>query len=199
MSPTVLPLVEGHSEVRSVPLLVRCLLAESGVTGIQVARPHRVHRTKVVLEGELERALEMSLRYRTDVAGVLVLLDADDDDPEAVETTLQARCRAAHAIPSRVVLARRELEAWLLGGKESLRGVRGIHDDAIAPDDPEGIRGAKERLSHNFAHGTYVEVDDQPALFARLDLVLTSERCPSFQRFRRAVVELAGEILTVGS
>jgi hypothetical protein len=83
-----------------------------------------------------------------------------------------------------VVLANIEMEGWFLGGKESLRGVCGIKSDAVAPPNPESIRGAKERLSKNMEHGRrYLEVDDQPALATHLDFDLTQSRSRSFEKF----------------
>lgn len=196
MSPAILPLVEGHSEVRSVPILLRRLLADLDRAEIQVVRPFRVSRYKVVREGELERSLRIGLRDRVGVSGVLVLLDADDDEPLELEASLLRRCRAVLNLPTRVVVACRELEAWFLGGKESLRDVRGIHSDAVAPESPEQIRGAKEALDGNF-QGSYLEVDDQPALMTNLDLDLAAERCPSLRRFRRALADLVSELAEV--
>lgn len=193
MRQAILPLVEGHSEVQSVPILLRRLLTTMDRPDVHVVRPFRVARYKVVRDGELERSLNIGIRDRSDVAGVLVLLDADDDDPIELESALLQRCRSVLQQPARVVVACRELEAWFLGAKESLRDVRGIHSDAVAPEDPEAIRGAKETLSRNFKD-SYLEVDDQPALMSRLDLDLASQRCPSFRRLRQAIQELVSEL-----
>ena len=87
------------------------------------------------------------------------------------------------------------MEGWFLGGKESLRGVCGIKPDAVAPTNPESIRGAKERLSSNMEHGRrYLEVDDQPALAAQVNFDLTIDRCPSFDKFLREVQNLIKKI-----
>jgi len=156
-----------------------------------VARPFRVKRTRVLRPGEIERAIRQAVRSRRGVKAVLVLLDAADDDPAEIEPALLQRCRTETTLPVAVVLACRELEAWFLGAKESLRGVRGIRADAATPAAPETIRGAKERLSRNMDGGwRYVEVDDQPAPAQRFDVSAAAERCPSFRRLRRAVAQL---------
>jgi hypothetical protein len=116
------------------------------------------------------------------VTSILVILDADDDAPSQLESSLGERCRRASPLPSAIVLANRELEAWFLGSKDSLRGVRGIKADANAPANPEQIRGAKERLSKNMVGKRYIPVEDQPALAHRMDIDLALQRCPSFQR-----------------
>ncbi len=163
MRQAIVPIVEGHSEIGSVPVLLR---------------------DRVVRPGELEKALTFACRSRPDVAAVLVILDADDDCPAELGSKLAQRCQEATPLPALVVLASRELEGWLLGAKESLRGVRGIRADSVAPQNPEGIRGAKERLSKNMAgNRRYLEVDDQPALVERMDFALAQDRCPSFARF----------------
>jgi hypothetical protein len=100
--------------------------------------------------GELERAVDLGTRGRTNVSAILVLLDADDEtEPIAVEAELLRRCREVTAVPAAVVLACREFKSWFLGCKDALRGVCGIRADAEAPPAPESIRGAKERLSRN--------------------------------------------------
>jgi hypothetical protein len=182
MTGDILPIVEGKSEVDAVPVLLRRLLARLGRDDVKVAHPFLVHRNRVVRPKELERVVIQGLRTRPDVIAVLVLLDADDDEPETLEGLLLARCRAVTAIPAAVVLATRELEAWFLGSKDTLRGFRGIRPDANAPADPEAIRGAKERLTRNMIARRYLEVDDQPAFAARMDLDLALGRCASLRR-----------------
>ena len=186
----IVPIVEGHSEVAGVPELLRRLLAEFGSYRITIARPFRVKRNRVTRPGEIERGVVQAIRSRQGAAAVIVILDGDDDDPAVLGPQLLERCRGATALPVSVVLARRELEAWFLGAKESLRGFRGIRDDAVAPPDPESIRGAKERLTQNMARRGYVEVDDQPAFASRFDLVQARARCPSFELLVRELKAL---------
>ena len=77
----IVPVVEGQSEVRAVPVLLRRLLNERQRYDVIVARPVRVHRTSVVKEGEIERAVVLARRRREGCHAVMVLLDADDDCP----------------------------------------------------------------------------------------------------------------------
>ncbi len=184
MRRAIVPIVEGHSEVGSVPILLRRLLQDVGVYDLDVEKPFRVKRDRVVRPGELEKALTYADRSRTGAAAILILLDADDDCPAKLGPELAKRCQEATELPTLVVLASRELEGWLLGAKESLRGVRGIRTDSVAPENPERIRGAKERLTRNMTGSRrYLEVDDQPALVERMDFALARDRCPSFARF----------------
>ena len=190
----IVPIVEGHAEVQSVRVLLDHILHEKGVFTVGVSRPFRVKRYRVVREGELERAIRFATVSRQAAAAVLILLDSDDDCPAQLGPQLLARSRRATALPTSVVFACREFEAWFLGAKESLRGVRGIRDDASSPADPEAIRGAKERLSANMAGRRYIEVDDQPALAKKIDLAQAQASCPSFTRFVREVYRLADSI-----
>ena len=176
---SLVTLVEGQAEVRSIPALLRRL-------GIDPARPFRVKRNLVVKPGELERAITQALRDRPDPSGVLVLLDVDDDCAARLGPELLARAQeVSRGYPVSVVFAVRELEAWFLGGIESLRGQRGIRGDAAWPGDPEAPRGAKERVESLMGGRTYLDTDDQPALMAMLDIGAARARCPSLDKLLR--------------
>lgn len=186
-SSVLVPIVEGHSEVEAVPVLLRRFMHERGRHEVKVARPIRIGRYKVVRAGELERAIDLARHRPEGCAAILILLDADDDCPKELAPVLLQRAKDASAgLPIAVVLAKSELEAWFLGSLESLRGVRGLADTAVSPERPEEIRDAKAYLSSQMAGGhTYVEVDDQPALAERFNLQLARQRCLSFDKFIR--------------
>jgi hypothetical protein len=82
-------------------------------------------------------------------------------------------------------LANREFEAWFLAAKESLRGVRGIHDRALPPPAPDDVANAKGLLSSNMEGRRYLEVDDQSALADAMDLQAAERRSPSFGKLLR--------------
>ena len=195
MNPSIVPIVEGQSEVASVPILLERLLTEAQAFDIEVARPFRVKRYSVVREGELERAVRLAVSDRENVGCLVVLLDCDDDCPAELGPSLLERCRQVTSLPVAVVLAKKEFEGWFLGAKESLRGVRGIRGDATAPPNPEDIRGAKEHLTANMLAGRrYLAVDDQPAMAKMVDLALARERCPSFAKFHQDVNRLVFQL-----
>jgi hypothetical protein len=184
VSPAILPIIEGQSEAESVPILLRRIRDKMQAFNIRISRPWRVKRYRVVKQGELERAITQGIRDRSNIGAILLLLDAEDDCPATLAPELLERCRLTTHLPVAVVLANIEMEGWFLGGKESLRGLCGIKPDAVAPPNPESIRGAKERLSKNMEHGRrYLEVDDQPTLAAYLDFELTRSHCRSFEKF----------------
>jgi hypothetical protein len=182
--------VEGQGDVFSVPWIVKRIAAQSGRFDVAVPRPIRVQRYKVVREGELERAVELAARDMLKPGGILVLLDADDDLPCDLAPRLAERARTARAdVPSAVVLARCEKEAWFIGAIESLRGFRGVPESAVAPQDPESIRGAKEWLVR-LRGQPYSEVTDQAALANRFDLNAAELSCPSFAKLKKEVNRL---------
>ncbi len=194
----ILPIVEGHAEVESIPIFLRRIASEIEVYNIKIAKPFRVKRNKFVRDGELERAINQGIKDRNNIKGIVVILDADDDCPKILAQHLLLRCMNVTELPSIVILAKKELEGWFLGGKESLRGYCGISHNSIAPSNPEEIRGAKEQLSRNMENNRrYLEVDDQPSLAARLDFELTQDRCPSFKKFyndsKRLIRQLNGD------
>lgn len=193
MSLTIATIVEGQSEVESVPILIRRMLLQLGVHDAQPTRPFRVKRNRIVKEEELERAIRQLISDRDSVGCILVLLDAEDDCPGQLGPDLLKRCINSTQLPVAVILANREFEAWFLGAKESLRGLRGIRHDAGAPASPEQIRGAKEQLTRNIYNHRYLEVDDQPALAAEMDLGMARRRCPSFDRLWRELERIVKE------
>jgi Domain of unknown function (DUF4276) len=181
-------IVEGQGDLEAVPILLR-RIAQEQLPGLSVVvHPFRIPRTRLLKEGELERAVELAARRVGREGGVLVLLDSDDDCPAQLGPVLLARAvRARSDVPLRVVLAHRELEAWFLAGAESLRGRRGLRDDLASPANPESIRGAKEWLTSRMsADRHYVETLDQPALSAVLDLA-AARRADSFDKLWRDV------------
>jgi hypothetical protein len=185
----LVPMVEGQSEQRSIGVLLRRILHHQ-VTGhdIQIARPFRVKRNRVVREGELERSVLQAERSRVGARAIVILLDADSDCPATLGNQLRQRALTQTTLPVSVVLPKVETEAWILAGIESVRGVCGIEHDAEAPDDPEAIRDAKGALSALMVGSRgYVATDDQPAFFSQLDLKLAAARSPSFAKFLRDV------------
>lgn len=188
----IVPIVEGQSEEASISSLVRRVLHELGDYQSQVARPLRVKRQRVVRPGELERSLELAIRTRPGAQSCLLVLDADDDCPAELGAELRTRGRATSAVRVEVTIPKVETEAWILAGIESLRGFRGIRDDAVRPYDPEAVRDAKGAITRLMMPGrTYLPTDDMPALLARLDLRLVAQYSPSFLKFRRDVYSVS--------
>ncbi len=186
--------VEGAGEVAAVPILIRRIACriDPGLY-VDVPRPVLVKRTRMGSQfGDLERGIELVLRQARPPAALLVLLDADEDDLLTLRSDLLRRVEALPGdVPSAVVLARREYEAWFLASAESLRGQRGLPDNLAAPADPEAVQDAKGWLrSHMPRNRKYSETADQPALTGVFDLDLARSRSPSFDACYREIERL---------
>jgi hypothetical protein len=185
-------IVEGQGDVASVSVIVRRIAAAEGVHDLRIL-VYRVQRYAIVRPGELERAVERAARSLGGSGGILVVLDADDDLPCQLGPSLATRAATARGdVRTAVVIANREKEAWYLAAVESLRGRRGIPEEAGRPHDAEGIRGAKEWLASAMGR-PYSEVTDQPALSAQFDLNLAREGSPSFDKLWRELCMLFRE------
>ena len=188
----VASIVEGHGECEAVPILVRRIAQTLDPALAPVVHPViRVPASKLVKQGEIERAIELAARKNAGQGGILVLLDCDDGCPaEDGPALLQRAVKARSDLPVSVVFAKREFEAWFLAAAESLRGQRGLPDDFTGPPDPEAIRGAKEWLEDRLPRGLgYSESSDQPALTAVFDMN-AARRADSFDKCHREIVRL---------
>lgn len=186
---TIETIVEGHGEVAALPVLLHRMLCKMEVWDVRVGRPIRYARGKLVQETSLRRGIELA-RRREDCGAVLVLIDGDDDCPAQLAPRLY-EWTAAAAIPCEVVVAHREYEAWFLAAIESLRGLRGIREDAEPYPDPERPRGAKQKVTERMRDGrSYFAAADQPALSARFSLSDAYRRSRSFRKLTTAVGSL---------
>jgi len=188
-------IVEGHGETEAVPVLLRRLQRVLYPDlALRIFPPHRVGRNRLVKENELERAVEFLARRMERPRAILILIDADDDCPAVVGPALVDRARRARGdVPTAVVLAKREFEAWFLASLDSLRGRRGLSPQLPSVPDPEVVRDAKGFLSRCMP-GTraYSPVVDQPALAAQFDLESARRGSESFDKFWREVQRLFG-------
>ncbi|MDE0466262.1 MAG: DUF4276 family protein [Candidatus Poribacteria bacterium] len=188
--------VEGKSEVAAVPILIRRVAAiHYPELETVIPRPIRIPRNQVFRIGELERAVGLAYQNIGRQGAIFIILDSDDDCPAELGPALLHRVsQVFRNMPIAVVLAKHEFEAWFLAAAESLRGQRGLRNDLNPPDNPEGIRGAKEWLSHQMESSrTYTETQDQPALAALFDIE-QARRADSFDKCYRDIVSLLGEL-----
>jgi hypothetical protein len=183
-------IVEGHGESTSVPILIRRIAACFDPELAVDVHAIRVTRSRLLKLGELERAVQFAALRAGTGGGILVIVDSDDDCPAKLAPVLLARIHAARAdLPSAIVLAHREFEAWFLAAARSLRGCRGLPDDLEPPLSPQTIRGAKEWLNQRVRTGTYSPNPDQPALTAAFDLD-SAKTASSFDKCYREVTKL---------
>ena len=192
MEITIGCIVEGHGEVEAVPILIRRLASQyDPAMSVRIPPPIRIPKSKLVKEGELEKAVELIARKVAPTGAIFLLLDSDEDCPATMGPDLLLRAtRARSDLPVTVVLAKHEYEAWFLAATPSLRGQRGLRDDLAAPSEPESIRGAKEWLSVRMTgNHSYVETLDQPAFSKVFDLD-QARRSDSFDKCWREVGRL---------
>lgn len=188
MSPIVIAsLVEGHGEVEALPVLIRrvAALVAPGVA-VQALRPHRHSRGKLVREGELQRCGLVALANSPE-AHLLVLLDADDDCPAELGPQFLEWIKPLRPSRTAVVVATREYETWFLASAESLRGRRGPPETLKPAADPEGIRGAKDRIKRSTLRRSYSPMADQAALTDGIDIDLARRRSDSFDKLCRVL------------
>jgi hypothetical protein len=196
MNPAIVPIVEGQSEEKSVPVLLRRILHERlQVFDIEIAKAFRIRRDQIVnKDNELGRAIAVATAKRENVKAILILLDADNDCPAAVAQNLLKRAeKTASNMPIAVVLAKREFESWFLGCKEVFQGFKGIAPDAMAPDNAEDVDG-KGRLKQNMRGTNYDSAIDQVRFVQRMDFDLSRRRCRSFDKLLRDIERLVTEI-----
>jgi len=181
------PIVEGHGEVTAVPVLLRRLRDEAGAYGFEINQAIRRHRSDFLTEESMRTAVRLAL-VQDQCRAILILFDGDDDCPGTLAPTVEAWAQdEAGPVPCAVVIAHREYEAWFIAAIESLRGRRGILDDAVSHPDPETPRDAKGNLEDRMRPGlSYAETADQAALTALFDMSAAYARCRSFRRMVRA-------------
>ena len=112
MKVTIVCIVEGDGEVEAVPLLLRRLGQNMNPPVIlEVPRPIRSNRHKIIKSGELERAVRLAAKRAGKCGAILVLLDSDDDCPGVLGPHLFQRAISERGdIPLSVALAKREYE-----------------------------------------------------------------------------------------
>ena len=192
---TIQPIVEGHGDREAVPVLLRRLIGEAQLFGyVDVGTPIRRRRPELVREEPFRRALKLA-RKQPDCGAILVVFDSDDDCPKELAPELKRWADAEVGdCPCEVVMPHREYEAWFLAAIRSLRGRRGIREDAGPHPSPETVRGAKEELERSMNRGwAYHEPTDQPALAAVFDMA-AAYRCRSYRHLVTAFGRLAAGV-----
>lgn len=204
----VAPIIEGHGEVEAVGVLLRRVAAEMASATIQVVKPFRLPKGKLLpgktgarrVDGqELRRALDTAstlLKYADSSARKFAMLicDADEDLACEIAPRILAEARVVRAdLDLACVIANREYETWFIAAAESLAKHLAVRpgDEAIM-SDPEGrqshtgARGEKW-VSDRFRGPSYQKTVDQAKLTGAMDLTLCRARSPSFDKLCREV------------
>lgn len=170
-------IVEGAGEERAFPILFRRIADGLGVFQYELHKPFRIPRSAFYFRDgtpvtdQLAKAV-LYLSRKPHLDRILMLADADKDETCKLAPTVvrHAESVASHVRHS-VVLPMREYEAWFLAAAASLRGIRGIREDAMYMGDPEGVLDAKGALQGLMDSGRYYSpTTDQPALTAVMNL-----------------------------
>ena len=182
------PVVEGHGDVRAVPVLLRRLIQEAQSWGVGVGKPIRRPRSALATEEGIVRAVELA-RDKQDCGGILLLFDSDDDCPAELGPRVQEWARGASGdVPCAVCVAHREYEAWFLATADSLRGHKAMKPDAMPHPNPESPRGAKDELERRcMSVNDYKEMAHQAAFSGRMCLADAFRRCRSFRKLVASV------------
>ena len=189
------PIVEGQGEEKAFPILLRRLIPELGCYVDVGGAPFRSKRTEMVREADFKRAVQIAA-FKPNACALLVLFDADDDCASSHVPDMARWAReVAPQLPSAVVMARREYEAWFLAAIESLHGERGISSGAVYPGNPEEKRDAKGVIKmFTPKNAPYSPTADQPALSALFDLGMAYRRASSFQKLVKELCRLLEEL-----
>jgi len=183
--------VEGDGDVKAAPVFVRRIATELlGVEMPRVELPMRLPKTKLLRAGEIERAIELLAKRIDRTGGILVLVDADMDDPVLLADQIRGRARSARPdLRIEVAVAHHEFEAWLIAGFDSLPAE--FASGAPLPDlaQCESKRDAKGWLETLMGR-KYSETVDQALLSRRVNLTAVLSRSPSFRRLVNAVESL---------
>lgn len=184
-------IVEGHGDVKAMPILVRRLVEElyPGLR-VDIPEPYRLKRGLMSKEPELHRAVELVSKKVGPGSPVLIVLDADDDSgchiaPAIQDMALQARSDRRIG----VVAAVREFEAWLIAGIAPLAGRFGLEASLPDVNNAEFLPNPKAWLKRYM--DAYSETVDQAKLTAAIDLSL-ARRIYSFDKLERELVRLLG-------
>lgn len=184
-------IVEGYGEVSAVPVLLRRLLVEAGKMEIVINRPIRQKQSQLLSEDSLRKAIRLAM-YKPECSGILVLFEEEDGCPKELGPRLATWIqREAGNFPVVLALAHREYEAWFLAAIESIRGKRGICENALINSDPESIRDAKGAIEDLMLNNRcYHETTDQAALSELFDIKMAYRNSRSFRHLVKAFGKL---------
>jgi hypothetical protein len=190
----VVPIVEGHGEVESVRILLQRIWGMLGGEFIDVVRPFRAKRGRLVMKTGLQEAIRVALLKQKpfsipiDFTLVLILIDADEDCPRDLAPRLLEYAREENpTIDMACVLANVEYETWFVAAAESLCDYLDLTSDEPPSDSFDETKHGKAWIEQRFRdpERTYSPTQDQPAMTKAMDLTLCQKRAPSFDKLCR--------------
>lgn len=189
----LLPIVEGHGEIKAVPLLIRRILEAQEIFEVQILSPRRYGEYPSVAKN-FDNCFQAAIKEN---APILWIMDFDSKNYECpVQEASNLLSRAAKLRPGwplKIAFLVKEYETLFLIDEAASRAVfPDISSNIVFPEAPEDIRDAKGWISQHRPSGmAYKETVHQEKITARLDLELLRARSPDFAHLERAIVELA--------
>ena len=195
----IVAIVEGAGDKNAVPSLVRKILGERLCRYDIGTGKSQVAKGKDNLVGKFERFVEYAMDENP--AAILVLVDADEDCPVELASSLARRAAALNAhVPIAIVCSKSEYETWFIcslsdSDGDGIRRNLGLASSAVCPENAESIRDAKGWLTDRMPRNRrYSPRTDQDDLTHHIAINLAHEKSRSFRRLCRAVRELADAV-----
>lgn len=200
--PRIVSIIEGQGEKPSVPILIGRISADLGlyVDGYKHVLTKRDRFPRFADERE---RLVAAARVDAGLNGaILIVLDSDGEPPCRHARRGAAPCLLGvdlleavlplvENVPTAVVWAECEYEAWFVAAAPSLIGEKGLAEGVEAPNHPDRVGDAKGWLSRNMRDGRkYAPTADQARFTAQFDMQMARERSPSFDRCYREIERL---------
>jgi uncharacterized protein DUF4276 len=125
-------------------------------------------------------------RFKIDKA--LIVSDANGEQPSTLLTRIRRGLTGRrYGFPVEPLVIVQELEAWLLADEEALQNVVGTKRMLVR--SPEDLKDPKRQLLRLLSQRDHIYT---PALAGRIAdairIPILSKRCPSFVKFRNAIV-----------
>lgn len=191
MTRLIAQIVEGFGEVESLPQILQRRLAAGTQIGGAGGEPvwpayppiNARGRGNLITRGGIEENVRIAKRI-PDVCGILVVLDAEEDDVCPLGPQLQARAEGeAPGLPVRICLANRQFENWIAACDINGETWQPVDNDFEGP-------GAEESIKARMPNRRYKKTTHQSKLTAAMVDELAASRCPSYARLLRCVNEL---------
>lgn len=195
----IVAVVEGIGDERALPSLIRRILHERLLRYDIGTGKSQVAKGKNNLVGKFEKFVEYAMDENP--AAILVLVDADEDCPVELASSLARRAAALNVqVPIAVVCAKSEYETWFICSLSDSEGngIRrnlGLPPSVVCPENAESIRDAKGWLTgHMPRNRRYSPRIDQDDLTHHIAIETVREKSRSFRRLCDAVRELADAV-----
>ena len=195
----IIAIVEGRGDERALPALIRRILHERLLRYDIGTGKSQVAKGKDNLVGKFEKFVEYAMDDNP--SAILVLVDADEDCPVELASSLARRAAALNApVPIAIVCSKSEYETWFIcslsdSEGDGIRRNLGLRPSVVCPENAESIRDAKGWLTDRMPRNRrYSPRTDQDDLTHHIAIELVHEKSRSFRRLCGAVGELADAV-----